>query len=107
MHPDNREPELQKGIWYSFPQNFWLPKNYTGNVLAFFPMTKQINPGAFHLQLITSIMVHPVFHQCLLVKEATPCTLYSQTALSPLVNGEEEYKMKAVLGSRCRWKQVE
>lgn len=60
-------------------------------------MTKQINPGAFHLQLITSMRVHPVFRQSLLVKEAAPCTLDSQTALSPLINGKEEHKMKTML----------
>ena len=67
-----------------------------------YPMLEQISPVAYRLALPKLLKIHDVFHASLL-SAYTPPTSAQVTVAPPepvTKDGEEEYKVKEVLGSR-------
>jgi hypothetical protein len=67
-----------------------------------FLVIKQINDVAFHLELLPSMKIHPIFHVSLLepYKESSiPCK--SQVPPPPIeIEGQEEFEVLEILDSR-------
>lgn len=101
MHTDKRGVIIEEIdlVWLSMKfLSFALPfKKLDSTYFGSFPVEQQINLVAFHLQLSTAIMIHFVFHQSLLVREALTCSLCSRITLSDthiLVHGEAQYEVE-------------
>lgn len=67
--------------------------------VGLYPIIKIVNPVAMKLQLPAAWHIHPVFHVSLL-RLCLPHSRLLQKALPVTVEGDEEYKVKAILDSK-------
>ena len=74
-----------------------------------FPIQKVLGPVTYQLQLLKQWKIHNMFHACLLspYKETKEHRPNHTDPLPDLIDGENEYKVEAILAHRKRGRQIQ